>query len=51
VREWWHKIRGLETFRVKFRAGPKSKRMSYKDCKAYIALFGGTVIFDPFKKE
>ncbi len=45
-REWWHKIRGLESFRMKYPEGKTSVKMDYKTCLAYQAIFNGEIIFD-----
>lgn len=50
MKEWWHKIRGYESFRVKystFTEGLISRKMSYKHAKLYASAVAGKVLFDP----
>lgn len=51
MREWWHKIRGHESFRIKYPDNKVSQKMSWKQARAYAAIFSGTVFFDPDPPE
>lgn len=44
---WMEHLNGK--FRVVYSDGNKSIRMYYKNAKSYASIFGGKVIYDPFK--
>lgn len=50
MREWWHKIRGFESFRVRRGIG-QTLRQSYDEARAFKAVFGGEIIFDPYPRD